>query len=296
MGRYSPPAGQTLIGKREPLGNLTFAQKYIGIARQPPYTVPRRRTRMDKNTLQLWCAYPEDTAMQGAARASMDLLSAVELNRLHALRFDEHRREYLATRALVRTALSTCYPVAPSAWRFRANAYGKPATDPACGIEFNISNCLGLVVCLVRQGGNVGVDAEPLDRADQILELAPNVFSEQELAQLDRMGHGDRRMHALSLWVLKEAYIKARGIGLSLPLRNFSFFYGGQAGIQLQLDASLEDESGRWHFCLLDHAGHRIALVVERMASPELQLWELRPPGGMPRQLRSRPVRWYPTF
>lgn len=250
---------------------------------------------MDKYTLQLWCAYPEDTTQQGAARASLDLLSTDEMDRLHALRFDEHRREFLTTRAMVRTALSCCSPTDPRAWRFRPNAYGKPATDPACGLEFNVSNCPGLVVCLMTQGANVGVDAEPLERAEQILELAPNVFSEQELAQLDRMGHGDRRMHALSLWVLKEAYIKARGIGLSLPLRNFSFFFGGKMGIHLQLDPSLEDVAGRWQYCLLDHAGHRIALVVERMTEPELQLWELRPPSGTARQLRPRSVRWYPT-
>lgn len=250
---------------------------------------------MDKNTLQLWCAYPEDTTMQGAVRASMDLLSPDELNRLHALRFDEHRREYLTTRALVRTALSSYSQSDPRAWRFRSNSYGKPATDPECGLDFNVSNCPGLVVCLIAHGASVGVDAEPFERAGQILELAPNVFSSQELAQLDRLARTDRMQHALSLWVLKEAYIKARGIGLSLPLRDFSFFFGGRFGVHLQLDPSLEDEAGRWHFCLLDHGGHRIALVVERLAGPEVQLWELRPPSGTARQLRPRPVRWYPT-
>ncbi len=81
-------------------------------------------------------------------------------------------------------------------------------------------------------------------------------------------------------------YIKARGVGLSLPLNKISFLFGGVEGIRLELDPSLGNEAGRlWRFCLVEHSGHRIALMVDRANVPELQVWDARP-------LFALPTRW----
>jgi 4'-phosphopantetheinyl transferase len=179
------------------------------------------------------------------------------------------RREYLTTRVLVRTALSYYHPLAPVDWRFESGAYGKPTAEPDCGLRFNLSNSPGLVVCLIARGLEVGVDVEPYDRAGEIVELAPEVFSRQELAQFERLRGQERLGRALSLWTLKEAYTKARGLGLSLPMREFSFLFDGTSGIRLELDPGLNSVKWRgWRFCLVDHAGHRIALIAEQRTTP----------------------------
>jgi 4'-phosphopantetheinyl transferase len=98
----------------------------------------------------------------------------------------------------------------------------------------------------------------------------------------------------LSFWTLKEAYIKARGMGLSLTLDKISFVFGDTEGIRLELDPCLNDVSGRWRFCLLDHAGHRIALMAERATDPELQIWEARPVLEQPTKLSNDSARWFP--
>jgi 4'-phosphopantetheinyl transferase len=122
------------------------------------------------------------------------------------------------------------------------------------------------------------------------------VFSALELAQLDAL-RGQERLHrALRLWTLKEAYIKARGMGLALPLNTFSFLFGGAEGIRLELDPAVDDEPGRWRFCLLDHAGHCIALMARRgeAAAPQLQIWKARPVCAPPVRLPAGGEMWFP--
>jgi 4'-phosphopantetheinyl transferase len=249
---------------------------------------------MNKDTLQLWLAYPDDVLDRGVAEACERLLSEEERARWEGFKFDRLRREYLATRALVRTALADNHPIAPEGWRFRSNEYGKPAAEPGVGIHFNLSNSRELVVCLIARGAEVGVDVEPFTRASGILEVAPRVFSELERRQLDGLGDRERLARGVSLWTLKEAYIKARGMGLSLPLDKISFVFGGAQEIRLELDRSLKDEPSRWRFCLLDHAGHRVALMVERTADAELEIWEARPLLAEPTRLADLSPRWLP--
>jgi 4'-phosphopantetheinyl transferase len=255
-------------------------------------------TGMDKKPLYLWCAYPDDLLIAGVAEASVALLSEEERARVQRFRFERHQRESLATRALVRTALSYVNPLPPQSWQFKLNAHGKPAielaTSPDRGLHFNLSNSLGLVVCLVAEGAEVGVDVEPFERADQILKLAPEVFSAAEQAQLEALHGAEKLDRALSLWTLKESYIKARGMGLSLALDKFSFLFGGAEGVRLEIDASLSDTAQRWRFCLFDHAGHRIAAMVECAGAGELELLEARPIVAPPIRVSKGNMQWFP--
>ncbi|WP_348267830.1 4'-phosphopantetheinyl transferase superfamily protein [Edaphobacter paludis] len=248
---------------------------------------------MDKKTLHLWYAHPQDLT-EAVTQACASLLSEDERAQWQTFRFDCHRREYLTTRALVRTALSHYHPLAPEAWRFQTNPYGKPSVNPDCGLRFNLSNSLGLVVCLIAQGAEVGVDAEPIQDAEKVTEYAAEMLSPFELAQLEALSGREKLDRALSVWTLKEAYVKARGVGLSLPLNKFSFLFGGVEGVRLELDPCLGTEPGsRWRFCLIEHANHRIALMTEGAAVPDLQVWEVRPLLAPPTRLAVGGERWF---
>jgi 4'-phosphopantetheinyl transferase len=249
---------------------------------------------MNKDTLHLWCAYPDDLLEEEAANAAVRLLNEEELARSQRFKFDRHRREYLATHALARIALSHAHALPPEAWRFQLNAYGKPSIDPECELRFNLSNSVDLVVCLIGEDVDVGVDVEPRKRAASILEVAPRMFSPQELAQLEALREDERPERALQLWTLKEAYIKARGMGLALPTNKFSFVFEGEKEISMAIDPSLGDEAGRWRFCLVEHVGHCIALMVESSMASDLRCWEARPPFAAPRQLELANDRWFP--
>ncbi len=267
---------------------------------------------MQKVVLHLWFAYPADLSDPGIADACAALLNDAERAQAARFRFERHRHEYEATHALARIALSHSYPIPPQAWSYSFNKYGKPAPIPDCGLRFNQSNSIGLAVCLIASpaaraphvspaagpgaGVAVGVDVESSSRAEEIVDLAPHVFSLAEQAQLAALPATDRPGRALSLWTLKEAYIKARGKGLSLPLRKISFLFGGSEGIRLEVEASVDDDPARWRLCLLNHMEHCVALVVEGNCSPEFEVWESRPLLSTPRRLPDREEPWFPIL
>ncbi len=249
---------------------------------------------MNAEPLHLWCAYPDDLLDEGVARSCAALLTPQEQERCQRYKFEQHRRESLATRALVRLALSHNRSVPPHAWRFKENEHGKPSLDPDCGLQFNLSNSVGLVVCLVAEGVEVGVDVESHARSGNIMSVAERVFSTAEKAQLDALEGAKKLDRALSLWTLKEAYIKARGMGLALPLEKISFLFDADDGVRLEIDFAVDENPARWRFCRFDHAGHRIAVAVEQQALPELHLWEARPPLAAPVRLGALSAGWFP--
>lgn len=249
---------------------------------------------MNSKPLNLWYAYPDDLLDPATAQACLALLTAQEQERCQRYKFEKHRRESLATRVLVRSALSHGRAVQPEAWRFKEKKHGKPFLDPDCGLHFNLSNSVGLVVCLVAERGEVGVDAESPARSPQIMEVVKAVFSSAERAQLEELEGVAKQDRALSLWTLKEAYIKARGMGLALPLKKISFLYGGVEGIRLEVDPEVDNDPGRWRFCSFDLAGHRVGAVVEQKDAAEINLWEARPLLAPPRNLGTCNAHWFP--
>ena len=232
---------------------------------------PRYDSRVSE--VDVWIARPSSTDDPALVAEYEGLLTDDERNRLRAFRFEKHRREYLVTRALVRTALSTYGSTPPAAWRFATNAYGRPAIDPPSALRFNLSNHPTMVVCAVVTGAEIGVDVEPLDRAGDILSVATTVFAPGELAELRALPRAMAREHAVSLWTLKEAYIKARGMGLALPLDAFAFSFDGPGAPRIAFTRAIDDRPDRWAFRTLDVDGHRIAIAVERaLGEPRIRL------------------------
>lgn len=249
----------------------------------------------DGVSLQLWIAYPDDLLNEDAAARCAAILNGEDCFHWRHFKFAQYRRESLTTRALVRTALSHHRPVPPRAWCFATNEYGKPAVEPDCGLRFNASNSEGLVVCLLVAGlQELGVDVEPHARAEMISKLASDVFSAGEQQQLEELSGEQKFDRALSIWTLKEAYIKARGQGLTLPLDKFSFLFQKKGDIRLEIDRTLNDQAERWRFFILDHADHRIAAVIERPPTGNLQLLESRPAVASPVPLNRSPIVWFP--
>jgi len=233
-------------------------------------------------TVNLWYARPKHLPAQATAEDWKNILTAEERARSRAFRFEKHRREYIVTRLLVRNALSHYHPAPPQTWNFRTNRYGKPSVDPDCGLRFNLSNSSELVVCLMGDEVEVGVDIEPHDRAMEVAKLAREIFSSLELEQIETLSEQEKFNRALSLWTLKESYIKARGLGLSLPLKSFSFVFGQSDRFHLELDPGLADDPANWRFRLLNLAEHRVAVAVRSDLDPHVNIWEARPPLYVP--------------
>ena len=256
-------------------------------------------------TLQLWCAHPADLRDESIERACLAVLSDNEHKKASRYVFARHRREYIAAQALARNALAHNYPLPPKEWRFLRGTHGKPSPEPACGLHFNLSTCEELVVCLVSREGEVGVDTEPLTRGKMIVELKDEVFTPAERKQLDQLDGAAQLDRAVSMWVLKEAYTKARGFGLKLPLQGISFLFGDEQGIRLETEPKVDEDPSSWRFCLVDYAGHRVAAVTsapsailankeDRVGNMNLEVSLVRPPLGESQRIDLPREQWFP--
>lgn len=172
------------------------------------------------DAVHLWCV-PHTLPVTPAVLA---LLDAGERQRQGAFHFQRDRDAYALSHALVRQTLSRYAAVAPAAWRFAANAHGKPAivspTDQTHWC-FNLSHTPGLSACAVAHV-DVGVDVEDVNRR-MTPGLADRFFAPSEAAALRALPAVDQPERFFTYWTLKEAYIKAVGLGLSLPLDSFGF-------------------------------------------------------------------------
>ena len=115
----------------------------------------------------LWHDLLEPCEDEERIAAARSIVTGDEWVRYERFMFPEGRRQFLATRVLIRSVLSRYAPVNPAAWRFTTNAYGRPeiaGPEGALPLRFNLSNAEGMVVCIVSAHHDVGVDVEPLDR------------------------------------------------------------------------------------------------------------------------------------
>jgi 4'-phosphopantetheinyl transferase len=234
----------------------------------------------------LWYVFPDALTDSVLLDAYYQLLCPEERDQHKRFRFAKGRHEYLVTRALVRTVLSHYVAVDPRTWQFEKNTYGKPAIaypHDILPLSFNLSNTNGLVVCLVALDREVGVDVEDMERPGKTVEIADSFFSPAEVAALRALPGEARRDRFFTYWTLKESYIKARGMGLSLPLDRFSFHLAGGCPVRISFDSRLGDEPDSWQFAQFRPTSrHVIAVAIRRGVDSDLtiQLRQTVPLGG----------------
>lgn len=179
------------------------------------------------------------------------LLSPEERQRAQAFRFPKDRDLYVAAHVFLRRVLSRYAPVNPVQWRFNHNAYGKPAiANPGYDwLQFNLSHTQGMVACAVARGRAVGVDVENIKRPGDLPSLCQYVLMPIEATDvLSAHSPNEQAERFFTYWTLKEAYIKARGVGLQLPLQQFAFYCRQSSGWHLSCEPSVEEVGRNWQF------------------------------------------------
>jgi len=230
---------------------------------------------LDPQRIDVWCTFLADIDAAGLWRHYAALLDEAERRRGRALRRPADRRRHVAARALVRTVLSRYRSSAPQDWRFIADAHGRPQLSPEHQwpeLQFNIAHTAGVVVLAVTAGAAVGVDVEtPRRRTDTV--ALERYFAPTERAALEALPAAARRRRFFELWTLKEAYLKARGLGLRLPLAGFAFDFCAPARVQLQVTDACADTPQRWALAQLCLRGrYLLALCAERRTPQPLAL------------------------
>lgn len=179
----------------------------------------------------------------------------------------EARAAFLIGRGMARTMLAEVSGVAPGDWRFSEGAHGRPEIrSPDTPFRFNLAHSHGMIACAVAKRRDVGVDVEFLDRPDSSHDVARRVCSEDELADIDAAPEEGRKERFLVYWTLKEAYLKARGLGISVHLADVAFTVNGGEP-KFVPAGSLAGADTRWMFRLAQPGPRHLISVAVDMSS-----------------------------
>lgn len=210
--------------------------------------------KLDRGEVHLWVRIFDAPLGPGEESAALETLDRPERETLERLRHPGRRAEYLRGRSLVRRTLSRYAEVPPEAWRFQLGSHGRPelAPDsPGPRLGFNLSHTEGCMVCLVSQDPEAGVDVEWTARPGKTVELADRFFCSQEVSDLQELPEEERREQFFRYWTLKESYMKATGLGMSLPLDQFGFRVRGESVEGISFGPRIRDEPSEWSFTTL---------------------------------------------
>ena len=247
---------------------------------------------LDPQEVHIWFRSTE-SATAATVEAARATLSADERLRADRFHFPEDCRDYTLAHDLLRRCLSAYRAVEPAAWDFRTDAAGKPflRTDPT--LSFNLSHTRQLVACAIANGMPVGVDAERSDRIVDAGAIAGRYFSPFEAASLARCRDDAHGQRFLELWTLKEAFAKAVGAGLTLPLDSMSFALDEEGVIVFQPPPGYT--APEWHLALFEPAGFaRMAVAVQAATPPRFIAREFAA-GGPANELSPSRLTWSPS-
>jgi 4'-phosphopantetheinyl transferase len=147
------------------------------------------------------------------------VLSAEELQRASRFRFDHLKTRFILCRGALRILLGRYLGEAPASVQFQYGSKGKPRVES--GLKFNVSHSGDLAVFAFAAELDVGIDIEQARSIPDMHQIASHFFSMEECADLQSVDMARRSQAFFNCWTRKEAYIKAIGDGLSIPLDSF---------------------------------------------------------------------------
>jgi 4'-phosphopantetheinyl transferase len=216
--------------------------------------------------VHLWTCFLEDLRVKAMLDDYKFLLDDHERKQEANFVFAVDKIRYRVTRALVRIILSAYLSTEPRALCFDKNAFGMPylrtSSTDLRNLHFNVSHTEGLITLAVSWGARVGVDVE-LCKPTQLLDVARSLFCPFEVRVIEDMPEQKRSRKFFELWTLKESYIKARGMGLSIPLDRFYFEVVGPM-LLLHRDLALKD-AAQWSFWQYEFDHYLFAICRERI-------------------------------
>lgn len=174
------------------------------------------------------------------------LLNAEEQARAQRFYFERDQRRYTVGRAMLRLILSQHGAGDPAALTFTYNQWGKPAlATTRAPLAFNLTHTGDHALCAVTAGATVGIDLEEI-RALDYQQMAATVFSPLEQSTLQQIAPAQLPLAFFNGWTRKEAYIKAHGQGLSMPLADFDVTLAPDEPARLLATRPDPTEATRW--------------------------------------------------
>ena len=195
---------------------------------------------------------------------ALRILSADERDRYWRFVFDEDRRDFAVAHTLLRRVLASAGSLPAHGWRLGAIDGGKPHIVGAVGadtdISFNLTHTHGLVACAVGRGFDIGIDVERVTMDRDVALIGDAYFAPIEREWLAAVPESERPARFIEIWTLKEAWLKATGVGLTVGLDAFAFSFDSST---LVFHPPSGVHAADWRFALIEPSqGYRLAVAI----------------------------------
>ncbi|MEZ4701170.1 MAG: 4'-phosphopantetheinyl transferase superfamily protein [Rhodothermales bacterium] len=243
-----------------------------------PWRRPPASLTLAAQEIHVWRALlhqrPEDIALLES------VLSMDERAKAGRYKFDHNRNDYIVARGVLRHILGAYVDRRPESLQFYYSPYGKPALNAEIDgqkLSFNVSHSGGYALYAIARGREIGIDVERVRPEAAQDGVAERFFSPREVATLRGLPSHAQPLAFFNCWTRKEAYIKARGEGLSLPLNQFDVsLTPGEPARLLQSRVDPEDPA-RWTLQAIPFEHGYVAAVAAEGNDWKLTYWNWQP-------------------
>ncbi|MBZ5536431.1 MAG: 4'-phosphopantetheinyl transferase superfamily protein [Acidobacteriia bacterium] len=205
------------------------------------------------------------------------LLSSDEQERAARFHFEVDRRRFIVGRGLLRTILGQYLEVQPTALRFQYEPQGRPslaAPERKEKLSFNLSDSGDLAVYALALNRRIGIDLERLRAVPDMLEIAKRFFASEEFDELCSLPGGLQREGFFRCWTRKEAYLKAIGEGLGVPLDQFVVSLASKEVARVVSILGDPEEASRWTLTELAPGADYVAALAVEGQQGRLSCWD----------------------
>jgi len=245
------------------------------IAALTSWNSPPQNLTLEINEIHVWrvSLTQTETCLQNLQQT----LSTDEQTKAERFHFPKDRSQFIVSRAALRAILSRYLHINPSLLRFEYNPYGKPSLTIAQGgntLRFNLSQTRGIALIAITKNREIGVDIEAINPKFPCLKIAERFFSPLENSVLHSLPEHLQPTAFFTCWTRKEAYIKAVGKGLSIPLNEFDVTLApGEPAALLNVKQN-PDEASKWSLIELISSSDMVAAVAVAGDCHKLDCWQ----------------------
>jgi 4'-phosphopantetheinyl transferase len=230
---------------------------------------------LDLGEIHVWRVSLAQT--ESCLQSLQQTLSTDERTKADRFVFPKDRSQFIVSRGALRAILSRYLNISSHILRFDYNPYGKPSlivTQGGNTLRFNLSHSRGMALIAITKNRDIGVDIEGINQNFSCLEIAKKFFSPLENSVLRSLPEHLQATAFFTCWTRKEAYIKAVGKGLCIPLNQFDVSLApGEPAALLNVEENPE-EASKWSLIELFPSSDMVAAVAVAGDCWKLHCWE----------------------
>ena len=241
----------------------------------PDWQSPPANLELRNGEVHIWRARLD--VSPSAVDKFHELLSGDERERAARFRFDKHRRRFTVARGILRTLLGRYLEREPQDLTFGYSEHGKPfLEDPGSGdLRFNLSHSAEVALFGFTVGRDIGIDVEQIRPDRSTREIAERFFSPREVEALFGLPKEEQTNGFFRCWTRKEAYIKAKGKGMSIPLDSFAVSLSPEDTASLLWVQDHSEKPAHWTLRELGVDSDFAACVAAEFQPAAFRYWSL---------------------